>query len=99
MARKSGKHADDPAPRIAKRRGTDRAADHDGDFRGHDDEAVETQAVTLEPEADGEAAGRDEPIAVALDHPADDPADQAVEQSRLPGVDDNEAPGSPGGSL
>jgi RNA polymerase sigma-32 factor len=99
MARKSGKKAAGGAPRIVTRRRADRSTAVDSDFRGHDDEAVETEAVTLDSEADGEVAGHDEPVAVAGDQAADDPSDQAVEQSRLPGLGDGEAAESPGGAL
>src|SRR5216684_1512888 len=99
MGRKSGKTAAGASRRIARRRRVDRSADSGDNLHGYDEEAVETEAVTLEPEADGEAAGPDEPIAVALDHAADDPSDQAVAQSRLPGLDDGEAAANAGGAL
>jgi RNA polymerase sigma-32 factor len=99
MARKSGKQAPGSPSRIVRRRRADRSTEVDSDFRGHNDEAVETEAVTLDPEADGEATGHDEPIAVAGDHAADDPSDQAVEQSRLPGLGDDAAAESPGSAL
>jgi RNA polymerase sigma-32 factor len=99
MARKSGKKAAGAAPRMAKRHRVNRQAELGDAARGYDDEVIETEAVTLDSEADGDAAGRDEPIAVAPDHPADDSSDQAVRESRLPGLDDGEAPESSGGSL
>src|SRR5438128_2136550 len=91
MARKAGKKR----PAITSQR---RSHQRDDAPRYH--EAVETEAITLEPESDGEAvAGHDEPAGMALDHRTDDLSDQAVEQSRLPGLDDGEAPETSGGSL
>jgi RNA polymerase sigma-32 factor len=96
MARRSGKKA---AAGVGPRSAQRHRVDPDDKRRDYDDEAVETEAVTLDSNADDPGTAADEPIAVAVDHPADDASNQAVGESRLPGLDDGKSPESRDGAL
>ena len=85
MARKSSKQSAVGAGEASSRRALPRAEAAVYD----DDEVVETEAIRLDSEDEPLA---DEPVAPAADDHRDEPFDQAVAESRLPGrPDDDEA--------